>query len=326
MTESHEAPRDQQADTGGRSAPASNPESPRSQETPDPRTAIEQRTPVTSAVLSARSPEREALASILSQVYEDPAEVNAVIEEIGAGSTELVQISIRMLELMLSTKLEAQGDRLDTQHEEIRALCARLDALGTALVSLGAKIDRQTEKLDAHNKALASQSREIRALVEKLDALGAEVMALGAKVDGQTEKLDPHSRALASQSREIRALAEKLDALGAEVRALDAKLDALQSDIRSFRREMRLVLAVLTLLVAIGLFGSFGQGCSRPVESHVGVEASQTVAEPSADPSSVPVVTRDPSGESVETDETAQADQAPEVDGEGLVADPEARR
>ena len=280
---------------------------------------MEQRTPVTSAVLSARSSEREALASILSQVYEDPAEVNAVIEEIGAGSAELVQISIRMLELMLSTKLEAQGDRLDTQHEEIRALGARLDALGTALVSLGAKIDRQSERLDEHDKALASQNGEIRALVEKLAALGAEVMALGAK-------LDEHSRALASQSREIRALAEKLAALGGDVRALDAKLDALQSDIRSLRREMRLVLAVFTLLIAIGLFGSFGRGCSRPVESHVGVEASQTVAEPSADRSSVPVVTPDPSGESVETDEPAQADQAPEVDGEGLVADPEARR
>ena len=315
---------------------------------------MEQRTPVTSAVLSARSSEREALASILSQVYEDPAEVNAVIEEIGAGSAELVQISIRMLELMLSTKLEAQGDRLDTQHEEIRALGARLDALGRALVSLGAKIDRQTEKLDEHDKALASQNGEIRALAEKLAALGGEVMALGAKVDGQSEKLDEHSRALASlggevmalgakvdgqsekldeHSRalaalggEVRALAEKLASLGGDVRALDAKLDALQSDIRSLRREMRLVLAVFTLLIAIGLFGSFGRGCSRPVESHVGVEASQTVAEPSADPSSVPVVTRDPSGESVETDETPQADQAPEVDGEGLVADPEARR
>ena len=85
MTESHEDPREQQADAGGRSESGSNTESPDSQESaPDPRTIIKQRTPVTSAVLSKSPPERETLASVRSQVCEDPIEIDAAIKEIGA--------------------------------------------------------------------------------------------------------------------------------------------------------------------------------------------------------------------------------------------------
>ena len=359
MTESHEDPKEQQADTGGRSESESNPESPDSQENaPDLRTIIEQRTPVTSAVLSKRPPERETLASVLSQVSEDPTEIDAVIKEFGARSDELVQISVKMLELVLSTKLEAQGDSLEKQREEIRALgeklaslngevralSARLDEHGKALASQSAMLDSQGAMLHEQNTALASQSGEIRALGEKLASLAGEVRALGAmvdehgktlvslsaKLDSQGEKLDEHGKALASQSGEIRALGEKLALLAGEVRALDAKVDAgfgaLQSDIQSLRRENRLILAVLTLLVAIGLFSSFSQGCSRPVESRVGVDASQTAAEPSPGAASVPEETREPSAESVETDEPAQADKSTGLEGERSAADPAATR
>ena len=121
----------------------------------------------------------------------------------------------------------------------------------------------------------------------------------------------------------VQALATKLDAL--EVK-LDAGFGALQSEIQSFRRENRIILGVLTLLVAIGLFGSFSQGCSRPVASHVGVEASQTAAEPRPGAASVPEATREPSAESVETDEPALADKPLGVDGERSAGDPAATR
>ena len=281
MTESHEDPRERRADTGGRSESGSDPQSPTPQESAsDLGTIIEQRTPVTSAVLSKRPPERETLASVLSQVCKDPIEIDAVIKEIGARSDELVQISIKMLELVLSTELETQGESLDKQHEEIRAQSANIDKQGEDLASLRAKLFSQGAKLHEHNEALASQCGEIRARGEKLASLGGEVRAIGTK----------------------------LDALGMK---LDAGFYALRSDIRSLRREMRLMLAVLTLLVAVGLFGWFGQGCSRPIESHAGVEASQTAAAPSPGTASVPVATPEPSAEAVETVETALADKPP---------------
>ena len=250
---------------------------------------------MTSTVLSKSPPERETLASVPSQVCEDPIEIDAAIKEIGARSDELVQISIKLLELVISTKLEARGERLDKQHEEIRAQSGKIDEHRKALASLNATFDRQDEKLDEHRKALASQSSEIRALGEQVDSLSGKFRAIGTK----------------------------LDALGVK---LDAGFDALQSDTRSLRREMRLVLAVLTLSVAVVLFGSFSRGCSQPVESHVGVEASQTVAEPSPSAASVPESTAEPSAESVETDETALADKPPGVDGERSAADPAATR
>ena len=99
----------------------------------------------------------------------------------------------------------------------------------------------------------------------------------------------------------------------------DAQFEALITEIKLFRRERRILLTAVGLL-AIVRFGWLGQGCSRPVESGAGTEASQTVAEPSEDAPSPPAATREPTAEAAETDEPAEAD------AELSVAGPEPRR
>lgn len=181
---------------------------------------------------------------------------------------------------------------------------------------------------------------EIDAVVEEIAALSGDRVqiaiqalesVLSTRIDGLGDRLDTLGDRLDAQHGEIRVLGTRLDRQGDRISALSGKIDALElkldtnaevlnTAIDSIRRENRLVLAVLGLLATIGIFGWLGQGCSRPVESNVGVEASQSAAGSSGDSPSLPGATRESATESSETDEPA------EVDGEQSVSDPEPRR
>lgn len=181
---------------------------------------------------------------------------------------------------------------------------------------------------------------EIDAVVEEIAALSGDRVqiaiqalesVLSTRIDGLGDRLDTLGDRLDAQHGELRVLGTRLDRQGDRISALSGKIDALElkldtnaevlnTAIDSIRCENRLVLAVLGLLATIGIFGWLGQGCSRPVGSNVGVEASQSAAGSSGDSPSLPGATRESATVSSETDEPA------EVDGEQSVSDPEPRR
>ena len=219
-----------------------------------------------------------------------------MIEEIQGLSGEPLHVYIKSLERVLAARLELQGERLDTQHDDIRAL--------------GARIEKQGEQIGSLGNETGSLRAEIRAQSAQLDAQDTKRDALGDKIDAQNKKID-------AQNEKIDAQNEKIDAQRAETRALHEKL---VEQIESLRREHRIVLGVLMLLATLGIFGWFTQSCSRRVDSNVGVGASQTIAEPREVTPSSPAASPEPSAESLETDETA------EVEGERSASDPNPTR
>ena len=248
------------ADSGGRSESAPNPDRAGSHETrADTETIAEQSIPITSTLLPTGPPQRERLVRVLSDVCKDPVEVDAVIEEIKGLSGERLYLYIKSVEIVVATRLDAQGQRLDAQGEELRA---------------------QGEELRAH----------------------------GAKIEKNTEELG-------TLRAEIHALRAELKAQGTSTQA---QIGALTKEIQSLRNENRFTLGVFALVIALGVFGWLGDGCSRRVDSSIGGEASQTVGEQGGDALGSSEATREASAESGETDETAGAD------GERSAAAPEA--
>ena len=267
MTEFREDPSERPADAGGSSKSAPNPDRAGSHETgSDPETIAEQSIPITSTLLPMGPPQRERLARVLSDVCKDPVEVDAVIEEIKGLSGERLYLYIKSLEIVVATRLDAQGQRLDAHGEQLRD---------------------HSEQLREH----------------------------GARIEKNTE-------ALGTLRAEIHAQRVELKAQGT---ATQAQIRALTKEIQSLRNENRFMLGVFALVIALGVFGWLGDGCSRPVDSDVGVEASQTVGGRSGDGLGSTEATREASGESVETDETAEAGgersaSAPEASGSAPAA------
>ena len=194
------------------------------------------------------------------------------------------------------------------------------------LVRVLARVCESPNEIDAVVEEIAAVSGDrVQIAIQALESV------LSTRIDGLGDRLDTLGDRLDAQHGEIRVLGTRLDRQGDRISALSGKIDALElkldtnaevlnTAIDSIRRENRLVLAVLGLLATIGIFGWLGQGCSRPVESNVGVEASQSAAGSSGDSPSLPGATRESATESSETDEPA------EVDGEQSVSDPEPRR
>ena len=275
----HEDPRENQADVGGSTESGPNSDSTGSQEgASNTRTVAEQSAPLLATLLATRPPERKALKRFLSRLCDDPDEVDAVIQEIEALSAERVQISIRVLEWVLLKRLDALDARLDARD-------ARLDA----------------------------QTKEIRSLT-------AEVRAQSERIDKQGDRTDQQGGQIAELTAEIVELKGEARALNAGLAALGVKLDSavqkLTESNASLRRENRIKMALLAVLIALGVFGWLGESCSRPVESNAGVEASQGVGGSGRDMRALPAETREPSTESSETDGPA------EDDGETSVSDP----
>ena len=194
------------------------------------------------------------------------------------------------------------------------------------LVRVLARVCESPNEIDAVVEEIAALSGErvqiaIQALESvlstRIEALGHRLDTLGHRLDTLGHRLDTLGDRLERQGDRITALSGKVDALELK---LDANAEVLNTAVDSIRRENRLVLAVLALLATIGIFGWLGQGCSRPVESNVGVEASQSAVGSSGDSPSLPGATRESTTESLDTDEPA------EVDGEQSVSDPEPRR
>lgn len=250
VTERREELSEHPADSGGRAESAPNPDRAGSHETrADPETIAEQSIPITSTLLPMGPPQRERLVRVLSDVCKDPVEVDAVIEEIKGLSGERLYLYIKSLEIVVATRLDAQGQRLDAQGEQLRAQ-------------------------------------------------GEEFRAQGAKIEKNTE-------VLGTLRAEIHALRAELEAQGT---ATQAQIGALRQEIQSLRNENRFTLGVFALVIALGVFGWLGDGCSRRIDSNVGVEASQTVGEHGGDALGSTEATREASAESVETDETAETD------------------
>ena len=233
----------------------------------------------------------------------------------------------------------SQGDGSDSQSiAEQRALLT--STLLTSrppqrktLVRVLARVCESPNEIDAVVEEIAALSGDrVQIAIQALESvLSTRIDGLGDRLDTLGDRLDMLGDRLDAQHREIRVLGTRLDRQGDRINALSGKIDALElkldtnaevlnAAIDSIRRENRLVLAVLGLLATIGIFGWLGQGCSRPVESNVGVEASQSAAGSSGDSPSLPGATRESATESSETDEPA------EVDEEQSVPDPEPRR
>ena len=303
-------------------------------------------------VLEPQPPRPKVLVRVLSRVSEDRDEVDAAVEEIGAQSGRLAHIAIQALESNLSNGLQTQRESLDTQQESIREQGAAIREQGAAIREQGAATREQTARIDAQGREISSLAREVAAqgaeirvngsktdaLGERVDALGVTVVAQGkeisslktevqtngSKTDALGERVDALGETVAAQGAEIRENGSKIDALKTEVRVNGANSAAqdetTKTEIKSLRREIRIILAVGGLLIALGLLDWLPTGCSRPVESGTGTEASQTVAEPSEDAPSPPAATREPAAEAAGTDEPTEAD------AELSVADPEPRR
>ena len=161
---------------------------------------------------------------------------------------------------------------------------------------LAARLELQSERLEIQGEKLDTQHEDLRAQGARLDALG--------------ERLEKQGEAISSLGADVRIQS-------AEIRALKA---ILVEQIKSLRRQFRLVLTLFTLLAALGFFGWFMQSCSRRVDSNVGVGASQTIAEPREVTPSSPAAPPEPSANAPETDETA------EVEGERPASDPNPTR
>ena len=297
MIESQENPSENPANAEGRSESGVDPSGAASQETgSNPQTVAEQRALIAPMVPESQPPRPQVLVRVLSRVCEDRDEVDAAVEEIGAQSGWLAHIAIQALESKLSNGLQTQRESLDTQQASIR--------------EQGAATRAQTARIDAQGSEIGSLAREVA-------AQGAEVRVNGAKIDAQGKEIG-------SLKTEVRENGSAIRENGSQIRENGSRIDALRethkTDIKSVRREIRIILAVLGLLVALGLLDWLPTGCSRPVESGTGTEASQAVAEPSEDAPSPPAATREPAAEAAGTDEPTEAD------AELSVADPEPRR
>ena len=311
MIESQENPSENPAKAEGRSESGVDPSGAASQETgSNPQTVAEQRALIAPMVPESQPPRPQVLVRVLSRVCEDRDEVDAAVEEIGAQSGWLAHIAIQALESKLSNGLQTQRESLDTQQASIR--------------EQGAATRAQTARIDAQGSEIGSLAREVA-------AQGAEVRVNGAKIDAQGKEIGSlktevrvNGAAIQENGSAIRENGSKIDALKTEVRVNGANSAAqdetLKTEIKSLRREIRIILAVGGLLIALGLLDWLPTGCSRPVESGTGTEASQTVAEPSEDAPSPPAATREPAAEAAGTDEPTEAD------AELSVADPEPRR
>ena len=311
MIESQENPSENPAKAEGRSESGVDPSGAASQETgSNPQTVAEQRALIAPMVPESQPPRPQVLVRVLSRVCEDRDEVDAAVEEIGAQSGWLAHIAIQALESKLSNGLQTQRESLDTQQASIR--------------EQGAATRAQTARIDAQGSEIGSLAREVA-------AQGAEVRVNGAKIDAQGKEIGSlktevrvNGAAIRENGSAIRENGSKIDALKTEVRVNGANSAAqdetLKTEIKSLRREIRIILAVGGLLIALGLLDWLPTGCSRPVESGTGTEASQTVAEPSEDAPSPPAATREPAAEAAGTEEPTEAD------AELSVADPEPRR
>ena len=211
MAEPREDPREHPADAGDRSESSPNPESAGSQESAsDPQTIVEQSIPITAELLSTRPPQREELVRVLSSVCEDPIVVDALVEEIQALSGEPLHVFIKSLENVLAARLEIQGARLDTQHEENRAHGARLEKHSEEIGSLRTEVRVLSAKVDTHGT-------KIDALGEKIDTHGtilAEMRALNVKLSEQIQSLRDQIQSLRHQYRLLLALFVVLVGLG----------------------------------------------------------------------------------------------------------------
>ena len=194
------------------------------------------------------------------------------------------------------------------------------------LVRVLARVCESPNEIDAVVEEIAALSGDrVQIALQALElVLSTRIGALGDRLDVMSDRLDVQGGDIRALGTRVARQGERISELSGKVDALELKLDAtaqmLNTAIDSIRRENRLVLAVLGLLATIGIFGWLGQGCSRPVEPNVGVEASQSATGSSGDSSSLPGATRESATESSETDEPA------EVDGEQSVSDPEPRR
>lgn len=194
------------------------------------------------------------------------------------------------------------------------------------LVRVLARVCESPNEIDAVVEEIAALSGDrVQIAIQALESvLSTRIEALGDRLDVMSDRLDVQGGDIRALGTRVDRQGERISELSGKVDALELKLDAtaqmLNTAIDSIRRENRLVLAVLGLLATIGIFGWLGQGCSRPVEPNVGVEASQSATGSSGDSSSLPGATRESATESSETDEPA------EVDGEQSVSDPEPRR
>lgn len=136
-------------------------------------------------------------------------------------------------------------------------------------------------------------------------------------------RLDAQAGRLDALSGKVDKRGEQLDALSGKVDTLSAKVDKHGEQIESLRRENHIILAVVTLIAALGIIDWLPLSCSRPVQSNVGAEAAQTSTEPSADEPGSPAVRGAPSAEPLEPEETEGTDGNAETDGGGSAADPD---
>ena len=233
---------------------------------------------------------------------------------------------------MIPGSAGSQGDGSDSQSiAEQRALLtstllASRPPQRETLVRVLARVCESPNEINAVVEEIAALSGDrVQIAIQALESvLSTRIEALGDRLDVMSDRLDVQGGDIRALGTRVDRQGERISELSGKVDALELKLDAtaqmLNTAIDSIRRENRLVLAVLGLLATIGIFGWLGQGCSRPVESNVGVEASQSAAGSSGDSPSLPGATRESATESSETDEPA------EVDGEQSVSDPEPRR
>ena len=248
MKNPDEDPRANQAVAGGRSESGPDPDSAGSQEsTSDSQTVAEQSIHITSPPPSIRPLEREELERLLSSVYKDPAEVDAVIKEIGVPSGGRVLVSINVLESVLSPGLDTQGDRLDMQREEIRAQREAIDRQGDQIGGLkgevgslrgevraqGVKIDAQGAKLEEHGKELASLGTEVRAQGVKLDRQGDQIGELKGEVGSLKGEVGELKGEVGSLKGEVRAQGVKIDAQGAKLEEHGKELASLGTEVRA---------------------------------------------------------------------------------------------
>ena len=233
---------------------------------------------------------------------------------------------------MIPGSTGSQGDGSDSQSiAEQRALLtstllASRPPQRETLVRVLARVCESPNEINAVVEEIAALSGDrVQIAIQALESvLSTRIEALGDRLDVMSDRLDVQGGDIRALGTRVDRQGERISELSGKVDALELKLDAtaqmLNTAIDSIRRENRLVLAVLGLLATIGIFGWLGQGCSRPVEPNVGVEASQSATGSSGDSSSLPGATRESATESSETDEPA------EVDGEQSVSDPEPRR
>ena len=311
VIESQENPSENPAKAEGRSESGVDPSGAASQETgSNPQTVAEQRALIAPMVPESQPPRPQVLVRVLSRVCEDRDEVDAAVEEIGAQSGWLAHIAIQALESKLSNGLQTQRESLDTQQASIREQ-------GAATRAQTARIDAQGSEIGSLAREVAAQGAEVRVNGAKIDAQGKEIGSLKTEVRENGAAIQENGSAIRENGSQIREN-------GSQIRENGLKIDALRethkTEIKSLRRENRMTLILFGLVIALGLFGWLGEGCSRPVESDAGTEASQAVAEPSEDAPSPPAATREPAAEAAGTDEPTEAD------AELSVADPEPRR